>query len=106
MKKWKLVLVMILLFPIGVLTGLYTSVEEATREIRVGYQEGGNQEVIRIEKVITNIEDQSAIDNIMMIYLNKEKIDPPYGPEPPGCLHISDESKTAYWFNRFPSLVS
>lgn len=77
MKKWKLGLVMIFLLSIGVLTGKYTFIEEVSREIRVGYQDGGNPEVIRFEKVVTNIEDQSAIDNIMMIYLNKEEIDSP-----------------------------
>ncbi|TXC92702.1 hypothetical protein FS935_00380 [Metabacillus litoralis] len=47
---------------------------EASREIRIGYDNIENVGQIDIEKVITDTENQGIVDNFLMIYLYKEKI--------------------------------
>ncbi|WP_332647049.1 hypothetical protein [Lysinibacillus sp. 54212] len=60
---------------------------EASREIRIGYDNLENVGQIDIKKIITDTEDQDIVDNIMMIYLNKEKISNPNVEYPD--VHIS-----------------
>ena len=47
---------------------------EASREIRIGYDNIENVGQVDIEKVITDTENQGVVDNFLMIYFNKEKI--------------------------------
>ncbi|WP_421378466.1 hypothetical protein ACOJQI_13065 [Bacillus salacetis] len=74
MKKWQLALAILIIFSGGFFTGKYVFEEGASREIRVGYQDSGRPDVINFEKVIKNTEDQAAVDNFMMIYMNKEEV--------------------------------
>lgn len=57
----------------GYMTGKVNA-GEASREIRIGYDNIENVGRIDIKKVITDIENQEVVDNFMMIYLTKEKI--------------------------------
>ncbi|WP_099158231.1 hypothetical protein [Virgibacillus ndiopensis] len=50
------------------------SSNEATREIRIGYDNSVKAGKIDIKKIITDIEDQGVVDNFMEIYLNKKLI--------------------------------
>lgn len=63
---------------------------EASREIRIGYENSENAGQIDIQKVITDTENQGVVDNFMMIYLNKEKISTPNLASP--NVHISVNS--------------
>jgi hypothetical protein len=47
---------------------------EASREIRIGYDNIENVGQVDIEKVITDTENQGIVDNFLMIYLNNEQI--------------------------------
>lgn len=47
---------------------------EASREIRIGYDNIENVGQIDIKKVITDTDHQGIVDNFLMIYLYKEKI--------------------------------
>ncbi|TYS18638.1 hypothetical protein FZC78_03705 [Rossellomorea vietnamensis] len=83
-KKWQAALMMLIIFIGGYLAGIYFSKEEVTREIRVGYQDRGRDDVIHFKNIIKNTENQSAVDNIMMIFMKKEKIaDPDVNLEKP-----------------------
>lgn len=53
------------------MTGKVNS-NEASREIRIGYDNNENVGQIDIKKVITDTENQEIVDNLFMIYLNKE----------------------------------
>jgi hypothetical protein len=76
-KKWQAALMMLIMFIGGYLAGIYFSKEEVSREIRVGYQDSERDDVIHFKKIIKNTENQSAVDNIMMIFMKKEKIAAP-----------------------------
>ncbi|MGD6802778.1 hypothetical protein [Rossellomorea aquimaris] len=77
MKKWQAALMMLIIFIGGYLAGIYFSKEEVSREIRVGYQDRDRDDVIHFEKIIKNTENQGAVDNIMMIFMKREKIAAP-----------------------------
>ncbi|MFJ7737629.1 hypothetical protein ACIQ2D_15045 [Lysinibacillus sp. NPDC097287] len=60
---------------------------EASREIKIGYDNKEHVGRIDIKKVITDTENQEIVDNLMMIYLTKEKIPNPNLANP--NVHIS-----------------
>ncbi|WP_456274591.1 hypothetical protein [Bacillus sp. AK031] len=74
MKHWKKGLLIPILLCVGFAAGIFLLNEPVSREIQVSYQNGERPGEYIINKVIKNTEDQSAIDNIMMIYIHKEKM--------------------------------
>jgi hypothetical protein len=74
MKHWKTVILMLVLFTAGFAAGVFFSKEPVSREIQVSYQNPERPGEYVIEKVIKNTEDQSAVDNILMIYLNRNRM--------------------------------
>ncbi|WP_113929117.1 hypothetical protein [Bacillus sp. P14.5] len=77
MKKWQAALFMLIVFAAGYLAGIFFSEEEVSREIRVGYQDSKREDVIHFNKIIKNTENQNAVDNIMMIFMAKDRIEEP-----------------------------
>ena len=57
----------------GYITGK-VKFNEASREIRIGYDNIENVGQVDIEKVFTDTENQGIVDNFLMIYLNNERI--------------------------------
>jgi hypothetical protein len=47
---------------------------EASREIKIGYNNSDNPNQVDYNHIFTDTENQTIIDNFMMIYLHKEKI--------------------------------
>ncbi|OEH93618.1 hypothetical protein [Bacillus solimangrovi] len=61
-----------LLFLGGYLIGSMTS-EKASREIQVIYADLEHEGRFNIEKVITDVDDQSVVDHFMMIFMHKKE---------------------------------
>jgi hypothetical protein len=75
LKHWKMAILMLVLFSAGFTGGIFFSEEEpVSREIQVSYQNPERPGEFIIDKVINNTEDQSAVDNILMVYIYKEKM--------------------------------
>ena len=72
-KIISLIGLILLAFFSGYLTGK-VKFNEASREIRIGYDNLENIGQIDIKKVITDTENQRIVDNFLMIYLHKEQI--------------------------------
>ena len=64
---------MLFVFLGGYMTGK-VKFNEASREIRIGYDNIENVGQVEIEKVITGTENQGKVDNFLMIYLDNEQI--------------------------------
>ncbi|QST01134.1 hypothetical protein IMZ31_06110 [Pontibacillus sp. ALD_SL1] len=78
MKKSILIIstisVCIVLFLGGYVVGIITH-NEVSREIRFGYQHSEQPNRVDYPHVFTDLENQTIIDNLMMTYLHKEKIE-------------------------------
>lgn len=73
-KVISIVVAAIILFIAGYFTGSI-STNDVTKEIRIGYQNSDNPNRVDYQSVFTNKENPSVIDNFLMIYINKEKIE-------------------------------
>ncbi|MCH1625410.1 hypothetical protein [Fredinandcohnia quinoae] len=73
MKIISSIALIIIVFFVGYMTGK-VNYNEPSREIRIGYDNKENTGQIDIEKVITDTENQSFVDNFIMIYLHKKQI--------------------------------
>ncbi|UFU00386.1 hypothetical protein KO561_05415 [Radiobacillus kanasensis] len=72
-KRIGLLALLIVLFLAGYWTG-HLHNKEAFREIRIGYQNADNPNRIDYKMVFTDTENQSIVDNFLMIYIHKEKV--------------------------------
>lgn len=68
------IIVAIIIFLGGYFIGYFNN-NEASREIRIGYQNSFNPDRIDYHNIFTDVENQSIIDNFLMIYLHKDKIE-------------------------------
>ena len=73
MKITGVIAVALIIFVGGYFTGNINN-NEASREIRIGYQNSDNPSQIDYLNVFKDTENQAIIDNLLMIYLGKEKI--------------------------------
>lgn len=77
MRQFKiigLIVVAIIRFIGGYFTGSMNN-NEASREIRIGYKNIENPTQVDYHHVFKDNEEQSIVDNFLMIYLHKEKIE-------------------------------
>ncbi|WP_226669823.1 hypothetical protein [Metabacillus litoralis] len=63
----------LMIFLVGFFTGKFTS-NETTREIMIGYEHKEHLGQIDFKQRIKDSEDQAIVDNFMMIFMNKNKI--------------------------------
>ncbi|MDO6656980.1 hypothetical protein [Anaerobacillus sp. 1_MG-2023] len=73
MKITGVIAVSLIIFVGGYFTGNLNN-NEASREIRIGYQNSDNPSRIDYRNVFKDTENQAIIDNLLMIYLGKEKM--------------------------------
>jgi ABC-type oligopeptide transport system substrate-binding subunit len=76
MKSAKVISVIafvIIIFLVGYVAGSINH-NEASREIKIGYNNSDNPNRVDYNHIFTDTENQTIIDNFMMIYLHKEKI--------------------------------
>ncbi|WP_307346310.1 hypothetical protein [Metabacillus malikii] len=72
-KIISLIALVVIIFIGGYFTG-YINNNEASREIRIGYKNNVNPNQVDDKNIFTDTENQTIIDNFMMIYLHKEKV--------------------------------
>ncbi|NYV67825.1 MULTISPECIES: hypothetical protein [Bacillaceae] len=77
MKSLKIIyviIVVIIIFLSGYFIGNIKN-SKVSREIRIGYNHSDYPDRIDYQNVFTDVDNQEIIDNFLMIYLHKEKIE-------------------------------
>lgn len=75
MQKILVIIASILVIFLGGYTFAKFNADGVSREIIIGTENHETEQGMDIKKTINNAEDQNAVDNIMMIYLNGEQIE-------------------------------
>ncbi|MFC4025529.1 hypothetical protein ACFOUV_17245 [Oceanobacillus longus] len=72
-KIISVIAIVIIIFLGGYFTGNINN-NEASRELRIGYKNNENPNQVDYSNIFTDTENQTIIDNFMMIYLHRDKL--------------------------------
>ncbi|TFE02311.1 hypothetical protein [Jeotgalibacillus salarius] len=112
LKVLGFIAIAVLVFFAVYITNQQINPQEVSREVQFGYQDGDQPERINFEKVYSDIEDQSVIDNTMMIFMHKETSDEEMSDvEPDMHIWVSSPTQSAVliesriWFTEQGAII-